>query len=366
MQHGSISNEVKQEPRLDLAQCMSHVMRELGKPVRRQISEIAGLAFDVGKVSPQEYYYYRLYEDQLTLAEKKEFVGIKAQDRIIQRCNPIDWWSIAHDKLVCCSILQDLGYPTPRIQGVFHPIRTYGNVPVLKDLPSLLSFLEQDARYPLFAKPITGIYSLGTAALDSFDPDTGALRSINGNQIDLSTFAADIAAYPDGYVFQELLHPHPRLRERCGAATCTVRLMIINTPHGPEPFRSLWKIAANGNIADNFWRSGNLLGDIDIETGRVTRVVTGYGPSQTEVDSHPDTGEQLRGIHLPDWKETLDLCRASASAFSGLKLQAWDIAISEKGPVLVEVNIGGDFNLPQLASGKGILDRRFRKFLGNF
>jgi hypothetical protein len=44
-------------------------------------------------------------------------------------------------------------------------------------------------------------------------------------------------------------------------------------------------------------------------------------------------------------------------------MQAWDIALAERGPVLVEVNIGGDFNLPQLAHAKGLMDERFRAFL---
>jgi hypothetical protein len=31
--------------------------------------------------------------------------------------------------------------------------------------------------------------------------------------------------------------------------------------------------------------------------------------------------------------------------------------------LLVEVNIGGDFNLPQLAHATGLMDERFRAFL---
>jgi hypothetical protein len=33
--------------------------------------------------------------------------------------------------------------------------------------------------------------------------------------------------------------------------------------------------------------------------------------------------------------------------------------------VLVEVNIGGDFNLPQLAFGRGLMDERFHAFLAS-
>ena len=46
-----------------------------------------------------------------------------------------------------------------------------------------------------------------------------------------------------------------------------------------------------------------------------------------------------------------------------LSIQAWDSAPTHRGPVLVEVDIGGDFNLPQLAHATGLMDERFRAFV---
>jgi len=39
------------------------------------------------------------------------------------------------------------------------------------------------------------------------------------------------------------------------------------------------------------------------------------------------------------------------------------VAICDRGPVLLEVNIGGDFNLPQIASGERFMNQRFRRVL---
>jgi glutathione synthase/RimK-type ligase-like ATP-grasp enzyme len=66
---------------------------------------------------------------------------------------------------------------------------------------------------------------------------------------------------------------------------------------------------------------------------------------------------------LPEWTALTALCLKAARAFPGLRMQAWDIALTERGPVLVEVNVGGDFNLPQLAHGSGLMDERFRAFV---
>ena len=94
-----------------------------------------------------------------------------------------------------------------------------------------------------------------------------------------------------------------------------------------------------------------------------TRVQQGTGPEQRELDHHPDTGGRLEGLTIPDWPALTALALKAAAALPGLRMQAWDIAPTDRGPVLVEVNIGGDFNLPQLAHRTGLMDDRFRTFL---
>ncbi len=106
-----------------------------------------------------------------------------------------------------------------------------------------------------------------------------------------------------------------------------------------------------------------MLGAVAIDSGRVQRVVQGTGPDQVEVQTHPDSSKPVQGLTLPDWKSLTDLCLTGASAFPKLRLQAWDVAMCARGPVLLEMNIGGDFNLPQVANGCGLLDERFRGFL---
>ena len=139
--------------------------------------------------------------------------------------------------------------------------------------------------------------------------------------------------------------------------------MVALGKDGAEILHAIWKIPVGDNVADNFWREGNMLGLVDAESGRVTRVVQGVGPDHRQVETHPDTGARIIGADLPDWDALTSLCLKHAASLSGLRLQAWDIAMCPEGPVAMEVNIGGDFNLPQLAAGAGLLDERFRKFL---
>jgi hypothetical protein len=142
-----------------------------------------------------------------------------------------------------------------------------------------------------------------------------------------------------------------------------VRLVVALGKDRAEIFHAIWKIPAGDNAADNFWRTGNMLGLVDVDSGEVVCAVHGVGVDHREVDTHPDTGATIVGTMLPDWQAAKALCLKHGEALSDIKLQAWDIAMCPAGPVIMEVNIGGDLNLPQLAAGAGMLDARFLEFL---
>jgi len=74
-------------------------------------------------------------------------------------------------------------------------------------------------------------------------------------------------------------------------------------------------------------------------------------------------GNPVVGIIIPDWEELTERVRKAAAAFPGIRTQSWDVALSNCGPVLIEVNYGGDLNLGQLAYGKGVLDEVYAEHL---
>ena len=79
-------------------------------------------------------------------------------------------------------------------------------------------------------------------------------------------------------------------------------------------------------------------------------------------EAHPATGASLVGETLPAWDQVFDLARATAPIFAPVRYQSMDIAITEAGPLLVEINTGGCFSLPQFATGRGFLTDEVREF----
>ncbi len=91
--------------------------------------------------------------------------------------------------------------------------------------------------------------------------------------------------------------------------------------------------------------------------------MTGTGTARVKVSRHPDTGASLDDLTVPDWQALKELCLSAATTMPGVTMQGWDVAPSANGPVLIEVNIGGDFTLPQLGNDRGMLDNQFRAYL---
>ena len=346
----------------DLARQFRAAVRDHGAPPHRMALDCMRLALGPGRLTPHEYFIYRLFERDLPFAHKAAFVGKRMQRVLHHACNKRQWIAIADDKLVFHALMRANGLPVPRMLAVYHPGRRAAEGQSLASPGALRGFLA-GLEEPAFAKPVEGIYSLGCIAIEKVDPRTGRVGLAFGGEAALEDVLQRIeASRRDGYVIQERLRPHPELERLFGPALGTIRVLVLLGDSGPELFRAACKIPVGTNVADNFWR-GNMLGGVDLDSGAVTRVVGGSGVDQQQHSHHPDTGAPLVGAALPLWSEVKQLCLDAARTIPGLRSQAWDVAITRNGPVLVEVNAGGDVILPQLAHGAGLLDEQYVEHL---
>jgi hypothetical protein len=106
-----------------------------------------------------------------------------------------------------------------------------------------------------------------------------------------------------------------------------------------------------------------MVAEIDIDTGRVRRVVRGAGVGLEVLRRHPTTGRELVGFRIPHFEQLKAVVLRGAALIPGIRTQGWDVAIGPAGPIVVEVNNGSGYSAPQLASGRGMLTPEFAGFL---
>jgi hypothetical protein len=354
------------EQSLDLAQTLRSISTRFGKTYQRLLLDLAKASFGPGRLSYDEFIGLRLFDDTWRAgAAIGAFVGLDAERRIWMTANNnTEWWGLMRNKLAATTLLAGYGFPIIPTLAFYSDTISMRGVPVLRDPTALAQFLRGAHDYPLFGKPMDSQRSLGSIALDAYDQETDSLAAGAHRTIPVADFAAAVAAnYKSGYIFQRRIEPEARVRAIAGNRLATVRAITILTDEGPQLLRALWKIPAGDNVADNYWRSGNLLATVDLATGRVVRVVRGTGLALEELTHHPDTQAKLVGMDVPNWRDIVKLALEAASTLAEVPLIGWDIAAVEGGALIVEPNFTPDFFMTQLADRCGMLDARLQAFL---
>ena len=118
------------------------------------------------------------------------------------------------------------------------------------------------------------------------------------------------------------------------------------------------------HYTDNFGYGsyGNLLANVNLVTGEIETVVGGLWPTTKVFLNHPDSGVAFSGFRLPGWQQVLEACRLAGLVFPLMKVHHWDFALTDSGPVMLELNDLGGTQITQM-HGHGMLTDETREFL---
>ena len=344
---------------LDVARDMQIASKRYGASFGKQVGDFLALRMAGAGMSFEEYIYYGLYAHQRS--DYPAYMGDQRARAAFYIANDLRNWNDAEDKVAFFERMVEAGLPTPRIDAVAHKTREVCGVSMLRDADAVARYLEGCA-LPLFGKPAVASHGDGAVKLVARE---GARLTLAGGDCAIAEMAAEVAPYleKDGFVFQEVLSPHAAIAAITGQRIATLRLMVWLGPDGPVVREAALRLPAGDHFVDNFRRAGNLVAYADRDTGVLGPARRGVGVATETLDAHPDSGAAIAGVALPDFAQAKELAQRAAMVFPSLHIQSWDVALTDAGPSLLEVNPGGNFNIIQLASGRGAFDPEFRAFL---
>ena len=349
------------EPKPPATRLLTHAVAESGRNPLSIAREYLRLARGRGRLTLPEYVQYGVYAPSLSHDDKSRFISEALHWPMVRRCNDVTFEAATEDKWLCAQILDRAGIRIPPLLAVidttgrtFPGTRTVRAARELRDL--LVSHCQGDGA--VFMKPNRGLASFGAFAVSAAESER--LHVVGEGWMSYDLCLAEVIG-DECYVAQELLHNHPFLA-RYSDRLATVRVYMLRTDSGVRlPFAAL-KVTAPDQVADNYWRPGGLACDIDPDTGILRSARTKDAFGTTEHEAHPATGAALIGETLPMWERIVALSRACSSIFAPSRYASIDAGILADGPVVVEVNTGGSFNIPQLASGRGFLTDEVLEF----
>ena len=254
--------------------------------------EYMALAFGPGQISFKDYTRLRVFDDGFYAGtDKRAIVGQRRNSDIDLTINyRHDWIGLFSNKVASASYLAAYGFPTIPVLAFYAENLASSSPAVLRTRDELRDFLTRDDSYPLFGKPTEGIQSLGSIGIRR-SAGSGNLETIErtGCWLSRTSCRTSSSIIRAATCCRNSCRLTRRSQAMCGDRLATVRIVTLASEGEPQIFRACWKIPTGSNIADNYWRSGNMLARIDLATGqRVAARPQGPASNLTEHTHHPD------------------------------------------------------------------------------
>ena len=189
----------------------------------------------------------------------------------------------------------------------------------------------------------------------------GILKCTPEDYADVHALYARLKAAGIGIVEDKVIQ-HETIAALCPTSVNTIRVATLLGDKKEGIVYAYIRIG-NGKVMDNV-DQGGMAARVDLESGKLLTVgADKQGNTYTE---HPMTHTPIVGFEVPFFEEAKAMCLKAAQKVPQMRFVAWDVAVTEKGPVFIEGNSFPSHAVPQFAAhypdGIGIM-REFREFI---
>ena len=148
-------------------------------------------------------------------------------------------------------------------------------------------------------------------------------------------------------IIEEIVVQHSKMNSMYAGAVNTIRILTVRG----VLIGAALRIGAGGGNVDNA-HAGGIFTEIDLHTGVI--ICDAMNHKGEKFVLHPDTKTVIPGFRIPCWNECVELVKETSKLVPEITLIGWDIAISETGPTIIEVNHMPGLELVQAPAKHGI------------
>jgi hypothetical protein len=253
--------------------------------------------------------------------------------------------AFTEEKLTFHRYMAALGVPSPAVYGVVGRAGGWSAASgcLARGPDEFARMLADGVPDEIVIKPVLGYMGLGVHVLRCC---SDGLRDHDDRPVDPQELHARLVSDPefDLFIVQERLRNHPELEALNPSPTLqTVRLVTFVARDGTVEI--LWgslKLALAGAPADNVLsgQTGNGAAMIDLEAGTLMplRLPGPDGVGSVEHAAIPGSGRPVAGRRVPFFEEVREVVLEAAPHLLPMRTLGWDVAITPRGPVVVEAN----------------------------
>lgn len=287
-------------------------------------------------LTTDEYYDFEFeHQDKFF---RDSFLGLNEQRYYLDLLNPTKYYSLARNKFLAHKVLEGTGVRKSDLYCYYQPEGKFGKgAECSGDLDSVLRVLREKKVSSCVVKTTESSHGDNVWVINSIEyGDTDAvLTRFDGSQLLLSSLLQDSAL-----IFESIVHQTGQLASFNPSSVNTVRFMTTLYPdRTAKVIAAFIKIGRKGKCVDNAGAGGNVDACVNVETGELQFPIEFNGWRKIkEIERHPDTGVQLKGVVIENWDSIKSEVIQFQQAFPYCKVAGWDIAITDDGPVVIEVN----------------------------
>lgn len=151
------------------------------------------------------------------------------------------------------------------------------------------------------------------------------------------------------YLIQEYVHQHEKLSAINPETVNTLRIISTRWNEDTHILAAMLRVGSESSqLVDNASIGGSFVG-INYNNGKLMKY--GYYYNKPKETHHPISNVKYEDYQIPYWEETIDLITKLHPILYGFSTIGWDIAITEKGPIIIEINWNYSVKGIQIASG---------------
>lgn len=287
-------------------------------------------------LTKEEYYDFE-FENQ-DASFRNSFLGLNEQRFYLEYLNPVKYYSLARNKYFAHKLLENTGVRKTELFCYYQPeARFIISDECASNLGDALQILRRKNVHSCVIKTTESSHGDNIRVISdiSYQEQDAVLTCFNGEEVALSSILGE-----DALIFESIVSQTKQFADFNESSVNTVRFMTTLWPDGTARVIATWfKVGRAGKCVDNAGSGGNVDAGVDLETGKIYNVVQFDGWRRTKaIDRHPDSGSLLNGVVIEHWDAIKAEVIKFQQAFPYCKAAGWDIAITDEGPVIIEVN----------------------------
>lgn len=154
-------------------------------------------------------------------------------------------------------------------------------------------------------------------------------------------------------IVEERVRQHPEMFfGNKSVNTIRVYTLFDNKTNEAVIIKTTLRAGVGESIVDNS-HSGGRSYEIDTDTGIIDSKGWGHGYVSGGGIFHPGTDICMLGKRIPFWDDVKQLCKEAAEMIPQVRYIGWDVAIIEKGPILIEGNNTPDLDIMEFVGDYG-------------